>query len=236
MRRGLELMQSLAGRLVDSDSLSRNGHPECTDPFAHKDLNMMWNNLSLIRTTVVLPSGQHYQLLRPECRGWIWKLIPCTSIWPIPNQHQGQSSPTSGGHRTPRINWHDKPAKLECTYFIWISKWQEFLWNVPSYNFTQFGCVAGGGAALGFGTCVLLLQACWVNLSYSRQYTSKPDKIPLVEKCNFELERDEAWIQALTWSYTRWNRSLNICFWRCIIGIWIGECVSFDVSDCFFNI
>lgn len=70
-----------------------------SDPFANKDLHIMWNNLSLIRTTVALPRGQHYQLFRPEYRGWIWKLIPCTSIWPILSQHQGQSSPKSRGPR-----------------------------------------------------------------------------------------------------------------------------------------
>lgn len=135
-------------------------------------------------------SGQPYQFFHPEYCDWIWKLIPPSSIQPneFSIQHQGQISSKSHGAPSTR-KWTDILSKWtnaliehllilhECVFFY--AEWVECMllagkretqgsWSLITQSFLFWIIVAEG---LGLGTCVLLLRACSVNLSYSRQYT-----------------------------------------------------------------
>lgn len=156
---------------------------------------MLWNNLSSIRRTVSFHVGNTISCFARNIRGWIWKSIPRTSIWPIPNQHQGQRSHKSRGHGTPRIKWHGNHDMAHLWIITNISFKMFLHTTVPSF----FVSLQGGG----WGGCGGLGRVCsrpaqWI--CHTAVSTSQRDKIPLVEKCNFEFERGEAWIRALTWT------------------------------------
>lgn len=219
-----------------------------SDTFANKALNITWNNSNLIWTTVALPCGQHYQLFSPELRGWIWNLIPCVSIWPIPS-----SAPrTELAQITwPRDRAHKRTgSRQNKSMHLWISTTSSSEWtysrnsfhnvaNVlfhPVMFFSQLigggwaGVVVGGGAALGLGTYVLLLgPAEWICHTAVSMLQSETKYFRL--KNPILSSRDiQAWIQALTVQLKTGymmgiisRLELSICFWRCIIGTCTGE-------------
>lgn len=175
-----------------------------SDTFANKALNITWNNPNLIRTTVALPRGQHYQLFRPELRGWIWNLIPCVSIWPIPS-----SAPrTELAQITwPRDRAHKRTgSRQNKSMHLWISRTSPSEWTCSRNSFIMLlmfcftlscffsaywrgmGGGVGGGSSGVWDLCIIA-RARWVNLSYSRQYASQWNKILSAEKSNFELKR-----------------------------------------------